>query len=57
MSLGRVELADGTWVLGFQCDPDSAATGGDISHHGGWRTYLETTASASGSNGEFSADI
>lgn len=46
MSLGSVELADGTWVLGFQRGPDSAATGDDISHHGGWRTHLETTASS-----------
>ena len=42
MSLGRVELAGGTWVLGFQCDPDSAARGSDITEHGGWRAYLES---------------
>ncbi|WP_255945650.1 allophanate hydrolase [Streptomyces odontomachi] len=44
MSLGRVELADGTWVLGFQCDPHAAACGTDITHHGDWRAYLEATA-------------
>ncbi|NED09927.1 allophanate hydrolase [Streptomyces sp. SID9124] len=46
MSLGRVELAEGTWVLGFQCDPDSAARGTDITEHGGWRAYLEATVEA-----------
>ncbi|GHF38230.1 amidase [Kitasatospora xanthocidica] len=45
MSLGRIELADGTWVLGFQCDPHTASTGTDITHHGDWRTYLATGAS------------
>ncbi|MFF7992508.1 allophanate hydrolase [Kitasatospora xanthocidica] len=45
MSLGRIELADGTWVLGFQCDPHTASTGTDITHHGDWRTHLATGAS------------
>ncbi|MCC2265887.1 allophanate hydrolase [Streptomyces sp. CT1-17] len=45
MSLGRVELADGSWVLGFQCDPHSAAGGTDITHLGDWRAYLRTAAS------------
>ncbi|GAB6916007.1 allophanate hydrolase [Streptomyces drozdowiczii] len=46
MSLGRVELAEGSWVLGFQCDPDSAAGGTDITEHGGWRAYLESAGEA-----------
>lgn len=46
MSLGRVELAEGRWVLGFQCDPDSAAGGTDITEHGGWRAYLEAAGEA-----------
>lgn len=41
MSLGRVELDDGSWVLGFQCDPLAAAGGTDITEHRGWRAYLE----------------
>ncbi|MER7673469.1 allophanate hydrolase [Kitasatospora sp. NPDC096128] len=45
MSLGRIELADGSWVLGFQCDPHTASTGADITHHGDWRSYLATIAS------------
>ncbi|MFF7635105.1 allophanate hydrolase [Kitasatospora sp. NPDC008050] len=45
MSLGRIELAEGTWVLGFQCDPYTASTGTDITHHGDWRAYLATSGS------------
>ncbi|WP_405935656.1 allophanate hydrolase [Streptomyces sp. NBC_00726] len=44
LSLGRVELDDGSWVLGFQCDPHAAAGGTDITEHGGWRAYLEATS-------------
>ena len=36
MSLGQVELADGTWVVGFGCTAESAATGVDITATGGW---------------------
>ncbi|MFF7340184.1 allophanate hydrolase [Streptomyces sp. NPDC008163] len=46
LSLGRVELAGGSWVLGFQCDPDSAARGTDITEYGGWRAYLEAAGEA-----------
>ncbi|MFI6151795.1 allophanate hydrolase [Kitasatospora sp. NPDC051170] len=42
MSLGRIRLDDGSWVLGFQCDPHSAASGTDITHHGDWLAYLAT---------------
>ncbi|RKE23526.1 allophanate hydrolase [Streptomyces sp. TLI_171] len=42
MSLGRIQLDDGSWVLGFQCDPHSAASGTDITHHGDWLAYLAT---------------
>ncbi|GAA2334616.1 allophanate hydrolase [Streptomyces violaceusniger] len=44
ISLGRIELADDTWILGFQCDPHAAASGTDITGHGGWRAYLKATA-------------
>ncbi|MFI5888401.1 hypothetical protein [Streptomyces sp. NPDC051554] len=44
MSRGPIELADGTWVLGFQCDPHSPSTDTDITEHGGWRAYMEATA-------------
>ncbi|WP_101524636.1 allophanate hydrolase [Nocardioides houyundeii] len=44
MALGRVELADGSWVPGFACAADAAAAGRDISEHGDWLRYLEATA-------------
>ncbi len=37
MTLGKVELSDGRWAIGFGC---SDVSGEDISHYGGWRTYL-----------------
>jgi len=36
MMLGRVELADGTWVVGFGCTVESGAAGSDITAAGGW---------------------
>nr|WP_167176078.1 allophanate hydrolase [Saccharomonospora amisosensis] len=37
MTLGKVQLGDGSWVVGFGC---ADIAGEDISHHGGWRSYL-----------------
>ncbi|MQM27037.1 allophanate hydrolase [Glycomyces albidus] len=36
MTLGKVELADGTWATGFVA---SAPSGEDITHKGGWRAH------------------
>ncbi|GEL99507.1 allophanate hydrolase [Cellulomonas terrae] len=36
MSLGQVELADGTWVVGFGCTAESGVEGADITSTGGW---------------------
>ncbi len=36
MSLGQVELADGTWVVGFGCTAESGAAGADVTAAGGW---------------------
>lgn len=36
MSLGQVELADATWVVGFGCTAESGAAGADITATGGW---------------------
>lgn len=36
MTLGKVELSDGRWVVGFGC---SDLAGQDISHFGGWLAY------------------
>jgi allophanate hydrolase len=37
MTLGRIQLDDGSEVLGFGC---SAPDGPDITRYGGWRSYL-----------------
>ncbi len=40
LGLGSVELADGSWVKGFICEPCGIAGADDISHFGGWRAYI-----------------
>ncbi len=40
MSLGQVELSDGTWVVGFGCTVESGAAGTDITSTGGWLAAL-----------------
>lgn len=40
MSLGQVELADGTWVVGFGCTAESGAAGSEITSAGGWVNAL-----------------
>ncbi|MFF4348319.1 allophanate hydrolase [Streptomyces sp. NPDC001530] len=40
MTLGRVELADGTHVPGFLCEPGALEGAEDITEYGGWRDYL-----------------
>ncbi|WP_105974664.1 allophanate hydrolase [Streptomyces geranii] len=40
MTLGRVELADGTHVPGFLCEPSALEGAEDITAYGGWRAYL-----------------
>ncbi|MDO8693181.1 MAG: allophanate hydrolase, partial [Sheuella sp.] len=42
LGLGSVELADGTWVKGFICEPWAIAQAQDISQLGGWRAYIES---------------
>ncbi|XVQ81834.1 allophanate hydrolase [Microbispora siamensis] len=44
MTLGRVELADGTNVPGFLCAPEGLRDAADITAHGGWRAYLRSPA-------------
>lgn len=41
MALGSVELADGSRVPGFLCEPSALADAEDITHHGGWRAFLK----------------
>ncbi|RLV47577.1 allophanate hydrolase [Nocardioides mangrovicus] len=42
MTLGPVELADGSTVVGFGCEPVALAGAEDITAHGGWADYLAT---------------
>ncbi len=42
MTLGSVQLADGTSVPGFLCEPAALADAEDITTHGGWRSYLRS---------------
>lgn len=39
MAIGHVELADGSWVSGFGCEPYALAGAADVSRFGGWRAY------------------
>jgi allophanate hydrolase len=39
LGLGKIELEDGTEVLGFVCEAMAAEDAEDISYTGGWR-YL-----------------
>ncbi|MFF2367301.1 allophanate hydrolase [Streptomyces sp. NPDC058122] len=41
MTLGSVELADGTHVPGFLCEPGALEDAPDITRYGGWRAYLD----------------
>jgi allophanate hydrolase len=40
MSLGEIELDDGSSAVGFHCDPTAAAAALDITEFGSWRAYL-----------------
>lgn len=42
LAIGSLELADGTLVKGFVCEPEALETSPDISHHQGWRAYLRS---------------
>ncbi|BFM50322.1 allophanate hydrolase [Marinomonas sp. THO17] len=40
LGIGKVQLADGSSVSGFICEPYAIADATDITHFGGWRSYL-----------------
>ncbi|MFD5921753.1 allophanate hydrolase [Kitasatospora sp. NPDC058201] len=40
MTLGTVELADGTFVTGFLCEPQALDRAREITSYGGWRAAL-----------------
>ncbi len=40
LGIGKLELADGSWVSGFIAEPVVAEMGVDITAFGGWKSYL-----------------
>jgi allophanate hydrolase len=40
LAIGKLELADGTWVSGFVCEPVGLDGAEDITRFGGWRAYI-----------------
>ncbi len=42
LGLGWVELADGQRVCGFLCEPSAVSAPQDITHHGGWRAWIQS---------------
>lgn len=40
LAIGTIELADGSWVKGFVCEPSPLADAPEITSHGGWRKYV-----------------
>lgn len=44
LGLGKVELADGSRVTGFICEPCALEGAVDVTAYGGWRAYLESQA-------------
>jgi allophanate hydrolase len=44
LGIGTIELEDGTLVKGFICEPYAITNAHDITHHGGWRQYLQVAA-------------
>jgi allophanate hydrolase len=44
LGIGTLELADGTTVQGFVCEPQALIAATDITHFGGWRAYIASLA-------------
>jgi allophanate hydrolase len=42
LGLGKVELADGSWVTGFVCEGFALDAALDVTLHGGWRAYIHS---------------
>ena len=40
LGIGKIQLADDRRVSGFLCEPYALKDAVDITHHGGWRSYL-----------------
>jgi allophanate hydrolase len=46
LTIGKVELEDGSRVCGFICEAYAVEGARDITSLGGWRRYLETVRMA-----------
>lgn len=42
LGLGKVELADESWVTGFICEGLALDAALDVTEHGGWRAYVQS---------------
>ncbi|WP_421671355.1 allophanate hydrolase [Rahnella sp. EDr1-12] len=42
LGIGSLELADGRTVKGFICEPWAISEATDITHFGGWRSYIQS---------------
>ncbi|MDQ9011494.1 allophanate hydrolase [Acinetobacter gerneri] len=42
LGIGNVQLEDGSWVKGFICENYAINEAIDISHFGGWRSYIQS---------------
>jgi allophanate hydrolase len=40
LAIGSVLLEDGSWVKGFVCEPSGIRGAVEITHFGGWKSYL-----------------
>ena len=45
LGIGKVELADGSWVPGFICEPCGISDALDISEYQNWRNYIQKQSS------------
>lgn len=46
LAIGTVELADGSWVKGFVCEPHALSGARDITAYGGWRGFIAASGTA-----------
>jgi allophanate hydrolase len=44
LGIGKVKLADGSWVSGFVCEAIGSSGGTAITHLSGWYAWLATQA-------------
>ena len=42
LSIGKIELENGSWVQGFVCEPWGLEGATDVTHFGGWRAYISS---------------